>query len=70
MPDRGEDFRNITLKRQLPKANLHKILAIKFFRITDQIHKGCDSLFIKALSSSPLQISTRFNCRFKDAGMG
>ncbi len=40
-----------TLKRQLPKANLRKILAIKFFRITRQIHKGYASLLVNPFSS-------------------
>ncbi len=47
-------------------ANLRKIPAIKFFRIAHQIHKGYASLFVKPFSSRLLQISTMFNCRFKD----
>ena len=50
----------------LPLENLRKILKIKFFRITHQIHKGYASLFVKPFSSRLLQISTRFNCCFKD----
>ncbi len=39
------------LIRQLPLANLHKILGIKFFRATHQIHKGDASIFVKPFSS-------------------
>ncbi len=46
-------------------ANLLKILAIKSFRITHQIHAGHASQFVKAFSSSLLRISTMFNCRLK-----
>ncbi len=46
-------------------ANLSNILAIKFFRIAHQIHKGYASLFAEPFSSRLLQISTMFNCRFK-----
>ncbi len=41
-----------SLKRQLPLANLRKILATKFFRITHQIHQGYASLFVKPFSST------------------
>ena len=40
--------------------NLHKVLAIKLFQITHQIHEGYAS-FVMSFSSRPLQ----FNCRFK-----
>ncbi len=56
---------DLTLKRQLPMANLRKILAVKPFRISHQIHKGFASVFIKPFSSRLLQIFTMFNCRFK-----
>ncbi len=56
----------LSLKRQLPMANLRKILAIKSFRISHQIHKGYASIFVKPFSSRLLQIFTMFNCRFKD----
>ena len=46
-------------------ANLRKILAIKSFRISHQIHKGYASFFVKPFSSMLLQIFTMFNCRFK-----
>ena len=49
-------------------ANLRKVLAIKSFRITHQIHKGAASFFVMPFSSKPLQIFTMFNCRFKDNG--
>ncbi len=44
---------------------LRKILAIKFFRITYQIHKGYASLLVKPSRSTLLQISTRFSCRLR-----
>ena len=47
-------------------ANLRKILAIKSFRISHQIHKGFATIFVKPFSSRHLQIFTMFNCRFKD----
>ncbi len=46
-------------------VNLRKILAIKTFRITHQIHKGYASLFVKPFSSRLLQIFHMFNCRFQ-----
>ncbi len=46
-------------------VNLPKILAIKFFRITHQIHAGYASQFVKAFSSRLLRISTIFNCGFQ-----
>ena len=46
-------------------VNLRKILAIKFFRISHQIHKGFASIFVKPFSSRLLQIFTMLNCRFK-----
>ncbi len=45
--------------------NLLKILAIKSFRITHQIHAGYASQFVKIFSSRLLRISTMFNHRFK-----
>ncbi len=54
------------VKRQLPVANLRKILALNPFRITRQIHKGFPSFFVMPFSSKPLQIFTMFNCRGKD----
>ena len=45
--------------------NLRKVLAIKPFQITHQIHKGYASFFVMSFSSRPLQIFTKFNCRFK-----
>ncbi len=42
-------------------ANLREILAIKFFRITHQIHQGYASLAVKTFSSRLLQISTMFD---------
>ncbi len=45
--------------------NLRKILAIKPFLITHQIHKGYASLFVKPFSSRLLQIFNMFNCRFQ-----
>ncbi len=47
-----------TLKGQLP-------LATKFFRNTDQVHKGYASRFVKPFSSRLLQISKMFNWRFE-----
>ena len=55
----------INLKRQLPLTNPRKVLAIKPFQITHQIHKGYASFFVMSFSSRHLQIFTRFNCRFK-----
>ncbi len=46
-------------------ANPLKILAIKSFRITHQIHAGYASQFVKGFSTSLMRISTNFNCRFK-----
>ena len=67
-PDEGGWTRNepipLSLKRQLPMANLRKILAIKNFRISHQIHKGYASIFVKPFSSRFLPIFTMFNCRF------
>ncbi len=60
----------IILKTPVAKANLRKILAIKFFRITHQIREGYASLFIKPFSSRLLQISPVFNCRVKDHRLG
>ncbi len=45
-------------------VNFRKILEIKSFQITRQIHKGYASLFVKPFSSRILQICTRFNCPF------
>ena len=45
---------------------LRKVLAIKPFQITHQIHEGYASFLVMIFSSRPLQIFTRLNCRLKD----
>ena len=45
-------------------ANLRKILPIKPFRITHQIHQGYASFFVKLFSPRLLKICVIFNCRF------
>ena len=44
--------------------NLYKVLAIKPFQITHQIHEGYASFFVMSFSSRPLQIFSMLNCRF------
>ena len=43
--------------------NLHKVLAIKQFQITHQIHEGFAS-FVMSFSSRSLQIFSMLNSRF------
>jgi hypothetical protein len=61
----GQRFGPSTLKRQLPAPDLRKILAIKQFVATPQIHEGYAPPLRTAFSLKLLQISDTFNCRFK-----
>ena len=47
-------------------VSLRNILTIKSFQTSHRIHKRDASLFVKAFSSTLLQICTRDNGRFKD----
>jgi len=44
--------------------SLHKVLAVKSFRITHQIHNGYASIFVMPFLSRPLRIFTRFHRPF------
>ena len=44
--------------------NLDKVLAIKPFQRTHQIHEGYASFIFLSFSSRPLQIFSMLNCRF------